>query len=122
MSEQNSNSQTNLTVQTTSAQSGSSFDQFLSEAGEFIYEFARFAGKAAENITGLMVLPVDKNLRGKMDELVEAGVVKSRGEAALSLLGDGIASNQSVYEEVEKARARITALRSQLRDMIGQHS
>lgn len=103
-------------------QSSSSFEQFLREAGELALTVARAAGKAAEDLTGLMVLQVDADVRARMDDLVEAGLAENRGKAALSLLREGIRSNQSVYEEVEKTRARIQALRSQLRDMIGQQS
>ncbi len=103
-------------------QSGSSFEQFLHEAGELALTAARAAAKAAEDLTGLMVLQVDADMRARMDDLVKAGLAENRGKAALSLLREGIRSNQSVYEQVEKTRARIQALRSQLRDVIGQQS
>lgn len=103
-------------------QVGLSFDQFLREAGQIALTVARAAGKAAEDLTGLMVIRVDPEMRARMDDLVEAGLAKNRSEAALNLLRDGIRANQSVFEQVEKTRARIDALRSQLRDLIGQQS
>ncbi len=104
------------------AQNELTFAQFLREAGQLALSGVRAAGKAAEDLTGLMILQVNPETRARMDDLVEAGLAKNRGEAALNLLRDGIRANQSVYAQVEKTRARIDALRSQLRGLIGQQS
>lgn len=122
MDEQKSTSNPNPTEQVEKTRSGLSLDQFLREAGQAALTVARAAGKAAEDLTGLMLIQVNPEARARMDDLVEAGLANTRGEAALSLLRDGIRANQSVYEQVEKTRARIQALRSQLRGLIGQQS
>jgi hypothetical protein len=122
MDEQTSTSTQNTDEQTQKSQGGLSFEQFLREAGQVALTVARAAGKAAEDLTGLMVLQVNPEMRARMDDLVEAGLAKTRGEAALDLLREGIRANQRVYEQVEKTRAHIDGLHSQLRGMIGQQS
>lgn len=122
MSEQTVNPQEQAAAPVGQAQTKTNFDQFLEEFGDLVMSVGRAAGKAAEDLTGLMVLPVGAEMRGKMDGLVEAGLAKTRAEAALSLLRDGIASNPSVYQKVEQTRAQIDALRSQLRSLIGQQT
>lgn len=112
----------NPTAESSRAPGDSSLNQFLHEAGRFALTLARAAGKAAEDLTGLMVIQVNGELRARMDDWVEAGLAENRARAALALLQEGVRANRSVYEQVEKTRARIQALRGQLRDLIGQQS
>ena len=102
------------------AQNPDSVQQFFDEVGDLLVTLGLAAGKVAEDVTGLMVMPVDEQARRDLDVLVEAGLAKSRAQAAVQLLRDGVQSNQSVYEKVERTRAQIDALRSQLRSLVGQ--
>ncbi len=98
--------------------SPAAWEQFLDEVGAMAVSFGRAAGRAAEDLTGLMVLPVDKETRAKLDQFIESGAVETRAQAVLSLLKDGIRSNQSIYDRVEKTQAQIQALKSQLRSLV----
>lgn len=102
------------------AQNPDSVQQFFDEVGDLLITLGRAVGKVAEDATGLMVMPVDAQARHDLDALVEAGLAKTRAQAAVQLLRDGVQSNQSVYEKVERTRAQIDALRSQLRSLAGQ--
>ncbi len=122
MTEQSPTNNPNGSAQSGQTPGGLTFEQFLQEVGQLALAAGRAAGKAAEDLTGLMVLQTNADLRARMDDLVEAGLAKNRGDAALTLLRDGIASNQNIYQQVEKTRARIASLRSQLRGLIGEQS
>ncbi len=122
MTEQSPTNNPNGSAQSGQTPGGQTFEQFLQEVGQLALAAGRAAGKAAEDLTGLMVLQTNADLRARMDDLVEAGLAKNRGDAALTLLRDGIASNQNIYQQVEKTRARIASLRSQLRGLIGEQS
>jgi hypothetical protein len=75
--------------------------------------------KTAQDVSNLMVVPVDKVTRAQLDLLVEAGVAESRMKAAASLLKESVQSRQEIFEKVEKTRAQIAALKTQLHSLAG---
>jgi len=93
-------------------------DSLVHDIGDLFKEFAPKVGKAAEDLTGLMVVRVKPDTRTDLDAMVEAGLAKTRAEAALRLIADGIKGNESVYRSVEHAREQIKALRGELKGMI----
>lgn len=80
-------------------------------------QVGRAAGKAAEDLTGLMVMRVGRQQRDDLDVLVDAGLAKTRAEAALKLLADGVKANEPLYRNVERTRAQIQALKGQLKGL-----
>lgn len=78
--------------------------------------------KTAQDVSNLMVVPVDKVTRAQLDLLVEAGVAETRTKAAASLLKESVQSRQEIFEKVEKTRAQIEALKQQLHSLVGSAS
>lgn len=78
--------------------------------------------KAAQDVSNLMVVPVDKVTRAQLDLLVEAGVAPTRTKAAASLLQESVQSRQEIFEKVEKTRAQIDSLKQQLHSLVGSAS
>jgi len=89
----------------------------LDDFVEVAVQAGRAAGKAAEDLTGLMVLRVGKQQREELDVLVDAGLAKNRAEAALRLLADGVKANEPLYRHVERTREQIQALKGQLKGL-----
>ncbi len=96
------------------------FEQFLHEAGQVLVEVLQAAGKGAEDLTGLMVVNTNAEMRQNLDVLVESGAAKNRAEALKTLLHDGVHANHAVYENVERTRQQIAMLRDQLRNLVQQ--
>jgi len=89
----------------------------LDDFVDIAVQVGRAAGKAAEDLTGLMVMRVGKTQRDELDVLVNAGLAKTRAEAALKLLADGVKANEPLYRRVEHTRAQIQALKGQLKGL-----
>lgn len=87
---------------------------------DFAILAGRAAGKAAEDLTGLMVVKVGAGERADLDIMVDSGLAKTRAEAALRLMTDGIKANRPLYEHAERTREQIQALRGQLKEMLGK--
>lgn len=102
-----------------SAQFEDDMNRLVKDLGDLFKEVAPKVGKAAEDLTGLMVVRVRPEVRSDLDALIEAGLAKTRPEAALRLIADGIKSNETVYRTVEHAREQIKALHGELKGMIG---
>jgi len=81
--------------------------------------WAQTFGKAWEDLTGLMVIRTDGDLRQKLDLLVESGAVKSRAEALKVLYEAGMDKKRKIFEKAEATKAQVEALKEQLRGMAG---
>ncbi len=100
-----------------------SIQQFFQDLEDLGRTVGKAAGKLAEEITGLMVIKLDKDHREDLDILVDAGLASTRAEAALKMIRDGIRSNESLYQKAQKTRQQIDSLRNQLRSLrIGEKS
>ncbi len=95
-------------------------NRLVVELCEMVVVVGRAAGRAAEDLTGLMVVHVGAGERADLDALVEAGLAKTRAEAALRLLADGVKANGTFYQRVERTRSQIEALKGQLKNLVGQ--
>ena len=94
-------------------------NRLVVELGEMVVVVGRAAGKAAENLTGLMVVHVGAGERADLDALVEAGLAKTRAEAALRLLAAGVKANDAFFQRVERTREQIESLKGQLKGLVG---
>ena len=88
--------------------------ELLSSIGETFEEAVRKAMRGREHV--LMVL-VNGETRGRLDELIAAGLFKSRSESAAFLLSEGIAARQDPFDRIEEKLGRINALREELRQI-----
>jgi hypothetical protein len=101
-----------------SAQFEDDMNNLVKDIGAMFQEFAPKVGKAAEDLTGLMVMRVDPERRADLDVMVEAGLAKTRAQAALKLIADGIKGNESVYRNVQQAREKIQSLKGELKSIM----
>jgi hypothetical protein len=113
MSEQNTNSNSNIPQQPWD------FERFARETGRTALEIARELGKMAEDASGLMLIRADRDLRTKLDMLVESGAVKTRREALEMLIKSGEVQKSRIFTQIEKTRAEIDALKKGLKGLVG---
>lgn len=113
------NQQTQNTQTTAGESIADEVDVMLRDFADFARVVGRAAGKAAEDLTGLMVVRVGAGERADLDVMVDAGLAKTRAEAALRLMADGVKTNAPLYQRVERTRARIESLRGELKGMMG---
>ena len=56
----------------------------------------------------------------RLDELVDAGLVSSRSEAAAFLIGDGIKARAQLFERISDKIDQIRKARNELRDLLDE--
>ena len=101
-----------------SSRTSSEWDELWNEFGVTAANWAQALGKAAEDLTGLMIVRTDLDLRQKLDLLVESGAVKTRAEALKLMVQSGLKKNEKVLEQVESTREKINQLRQQLKGLV----
>ena len=69
----------------------------------------------------VLSIRVDNNDVAAIDVLVEAGVLKTRSEAAAWLIKSGIEANRSLFEQVQAKTAEIRRLRQEAQELIHRH-
>ncbi len=99
----------------------SEWDELWKEFGVTAVSWAQTVGKAAEDLTGLMIVRTDLDLRQKLDLLVESGAVKTRAEALKLMVQSGLKKNEKVMEQVEATREKINQLRQQLKGLVNNN-
>ena len=83
--------------------------------GENIRETVQGVRSNRDNV--VMVRMDDESL-GKVDELVEAGIVNSRSEAAAMLITDGIKAKQGLFDRIAAKVEEIRQAKEELRRMV----
>jgi Arc/MetJ-type ribon-helix-helix transcriptional regulator len=63
---------------------------------------------------------VNRESLRRIDELVEAGIFKSRSESAAFLISEGIKAQAGLFERIEEKIREIERLRSELKNLVGQ--
>lgn len=99
----------------------SEWDELWKEFGVTAAGWGQAVGKAAEDLTGLMIIRTDLDLRQKLDLLVESGAVKTRAEALKLMVQSGLKKNEKVMEQVEATREKINQLRQQLKSLVNNN-
>lgn len=94
-------------------------ERIAKETGKVFVELAKVTGKAAEDLTGLMVIRADRETRSKLDMIVESGAVTSRHEALDVLVKAGMQQKQRIFDQIEKTRAEIAVLKNGLKKFAG---
>ncbi len=110
------------------AESGRSdpLEEIASSVKEFAQRIPDSIAKAIEKaLQGrdfpLMVRVNRESLR-RIDELVEAGIFKSRSESAAFLISEGIKAQADLFERIEEKIREIERLRSELKNLVGQEA
>jgi len=68
----------------------------------------------------VVAVKVSHEAQDKLEQLVQAGVFRSRAEAAAFLIDEGIKSQSALFDRVAQKLSEIERLRAELRGMIKQ--
>ena len=66
----------------------------------------------------VVMVRVDKASLDRLDELVEAGIMGSRSEAAAFLIGEGIKARQPLFDRIAEKIQQIRDAKDELRRMV----
>lgn len=67
----------------------------------------------------VVAVKVSHDAQEKLEQLVQAGVFRSRAEAAAYLIDEGIKTQSALFERVQQKLSEIERLRAELRGMVG---
>jgi Arc/MetJ-type ribon-helix-helix transcriptional regulator len=70
----------------------------------------------------VVAVKISPQAQEKVDQLVAAGIFKSRAEAAGFLVEEGIKTQSALFERVQQKLAEIERLRAELRGMVEEKS
>lgn len=68
----------------------------------------------------VVAVKVSPESQEKIDQLVQAGIFRSRAEAAGFLIDEGIKTQSALFERVQQKLAEIERLRAELRGMVNE--
>jgi Arc/MetJ-type ribon-helix-helix transcriptional regulator len=68
----------------------------------------------------VVAVKVSPEAQEKLEQLVQAGVFRSRAEAAAFLIDEGIKTQAALFDRVQQKLAEIERLRAELRGMIDE--
>jgi Arc/MetJ-type ribon-helix-helix transcriptional regulator len=68
----------------------------------------------------VVAVKVSPEAQDKLEQLVQAGVFRSRAEAAGFLIDEGIKTQSALFERVQQKLAEIERLRAELRGLINE--
>jgi hypothetical protein len=66
----------------------------------------------------VVAVKVSADAQEKLDQLVQAGVFRSRAEAAAYLIDEGVKTQSALFERVQQKLSEIERLRAELRDLV----
>jgi len=66
----------------------------------------------------VVAVKVSADAQEKLDQLVQAGVFRSRAEAAAYLIDEGVKTQSALFDRVQQKLAEIERLRAELRDLV----
>jgi hypothetical protein len=88
--------------------------EVVSGAGESVEGAIRSALRARHNV--IMVRVNDESL-SRLNDLVDAGLFRSRSESAAFMISEGIKRQSPLFERISEKIAEIQRIRSELRNM-----
>jgi Arc/MetJ-type ribon-helix-helix transcriptional regulator len=88
----------------------------LVNLGNTVRESIRDALEGRENV---IAVRVNDDSLAAIDSLVEAGLFKTRSEAAAFLIHEGMRSKTDILQRVQETVSRITQLREDLKNILG---
>lgn len=103
----------------TKNQPTSEWEMFVTESGKIAIEMGRTLGKAAEDITGLIVVRTDKAQRDQLDMLVKSGATRTRAEGLKMLTDAGVKAREAMFKRIEATQAQIETLKQGLKGLVG---
>lgn len=105
-------------------ESGHAIEGLTASVKEFAAKIPESISKAVERALAgrdvpLMVRVNDEALK-RIDQLVEAGIFKSRSESAAFLISEGIKAQTALFDRIESKIQEIEKLRGELKNIIHQ--
>src|SRR5918993_1262241 len=70
----------------------------------------------------VVAVKVSPEAQEKVDQLVQAGIFRTRAEAAGFLIDEGIKTQSALFDRVQQKLAEIERLRAELRGMVNEKS
>ena len=104
-------------VETVKEQPGARVSAVAQEAEKLAKTVAKAVLVTAQELTNVMVVRLDAEMRHDMGILIQSGAARNRHEALEYLLKEGIKAKRPLFEKIEQTQARVVALREQLRTM-----
>ena len=106
-----------------SARASSSVREIASRIPESLSAFGRDISRTIERAISakddyVVAVKVSHEAQEKLENLVQAGVFRSRAEAAAFLIDEGIKSQTALFDRVQQKLHEIERLRAELRGMI----
>jgi hypothetical protein len=90
----------------------------MDEAARMFKLLGKVIRITAEDISNLMILRMDQDMREHLDMLVEAGAAPDRPAAAATLMAAGIQAKRPLFEKINQTRAQITILEARMRSLV----
>ncbi len=94
------------------------FDALVGETAKLFEALGKAMVTAAQDVSNLMVVHVDGETRNKLDMLVDAGLMKSRREAANAMMQEGLKTHTRDFEKIARTKDQIAELRQQIRSLV----
>jgi Arc/MetJ-type ribon-helix-helix transcriptional regulator len=85
--------------------------------GESIRETVQAVMSSRDNV---VMVRVNKDTLTRLDELVEAGILNSRSEAAAFLIAEGIKARRDLFDKISEKIQQIRRTREELRKLLDE--
>ena len=95
-------------------------DEAVSVAGNIRETIRNRTSEDRATRDNVVMVRVDSDSLGKMDELVEAELAGSRSEAAAFLISEGIKSREPLFDAISAKVAEIRKVKDELREMLSK--
>lgn len=90
----------------------------INEAFKQVESLGKALGNALQDRANVVMVRVNNDSLRYLDMLVEADITNSRSESAAFLINEGIKANESLFNKIRDITDQITALKSQLRQVV----
>lgn len=92
-----------------------SMEDIFNRFEDIFGKFGNFFGKGRNNV---VMMRVDQDTIDKIDQLVDAGICKSRSESAAFLIDEGVKACSELFARINDKLRQIQQLKSELKDII----
>ncbi len=107
---------------TTMEDLGEALQAFVGESVKLLESLGKALTKTAQDVSNLMVIKVDGDIRKHLDILVDIGLSDNRRNAAVSLIEEGINVKAADYAKIDQTKAEIAELRKQMQELVPSRS
>ncbi len=89
------------------------FSEFVQNVFIVLRDCTTATIRAAEDLTGTMLINVDDTTRSSLDQMVDAEVVKNRADGLRLLIKSGLKAESGLFERIRATEERIRDLKKQ---------